>query len=265
MTNQNMRISGLFVSLLCLSACKSDKEKLIIGKWNAAQLVECEEVVPINTSLVNLEFKDNGTYVFNSTLNVHEEGKFRISNEYLYTQDKLKTNAGEKAVFIKSISTDSLVLQMSYKGKDQWLTLMKEGVTIMKDNTVDLKDIVEQKKQDLDSFYSENKLITENKVQDLEKMGTPNASSPAGEAASAIAAGKMLTEALKPKAEVKKAEKEPEKKFDTKEETYAKREALRKKEEAKQKEDERRRYENYMDRERDRKREEAKRKAAKKK
>jgi hypothetical protein len=261
-----MRISGLFVSLLCLSACKSDKEKLIIGKWNAAQLVECEEVVPINTSLVNLEFKDNGTYVFNSTLNVHEEGKFRLSNEYLYTQDKLKTNAGEKAVFIKSISTDSLVLQMSYKGKDQWLTLMKEGVTIMKDNTVDLKDLVEQKKQEMDSFYSENKLITENKdqLQGMEKMPTSNTPNTGGGAAATIAAGKILTEALKPKVEEKKAEKEPEKKFDTKEEAYAKREALRKKEEAKQKEGERRRYENFMDRERDRKKEEAKRKAAKK-
>jgi hypothetical protein len=264
-----MRISGLFISFLFLSACQSDKEKLLVGRWNAAQMVECEEVVPINTSLVNLEFRKNGTYVFNSTLNVHEEGKYRLAHDYLYTQDKIKTNAPEKAVFIKAISSDSLVLQMSFKGKDQWLTLMREGVTIMNDNTIELKDIVEQKKQEMDSFYAENKLITENKDQlnNLAKMPTSSTPNTEGGAnvAGAVAAGKILTDALKPKIEEKKVDKTPEKQFDTKAEAYAKREALRKREEAKQKEDERRRYENYMDRERDRKREEAKRKAAKKK
>ena len=261
MSIQNMRIQGLFVSLLFLSACKSDKEKLLIGKWNATQLVECEEVVPINTSLVNLEFKQNGTYIFNSTLNIHEEGKFRLSNDYLYTHDKIKTNAGEKAVFIKSISADSMVLQMSLKGKDQWLTLMKEGVTIAENNTLELKDI-EQKKQELDSFYVQNELITQNKdqLQNMAQMETTNSPITNGSIPAAIAIDKIIKEVPKPKAEEKKTEKEPEKKFDTKAEAYAKREALRKREEAKQKEDERRRYQNYIDREKDRKREEAKRK-----
>lgn len=259
-----MRIPGLFVSFLLLSACKSDKEKLLVGKWHAVQLVECEEVIPINTSLVNLEFKPNGHYVFNSTLNIHEEGKFRLSGEYLYTQDKVKSKALEKAVLIKSLSPDSMVLQMNFKGKDQWLTLMKEGVTVLENNTVDLKDI-EIKKEEMDSFYVQNEFITNNKeqLQEMEMMDMSNGNNPANIEGAIISsnAGKEL---LKPKIAEKKSDKMPEKKpektFDTQAEAYAKREALRKREEAKQKEIERRRYENYMAREKDRKREEAKRK-----
>ena len=263
-----MRIPGLFVSFLLLSACKSDKEKLLVGKWHAVQLVECEEVIPINTSLVNLEFKPNGQYVFNSTLNIHEEGKFRLSGEYLYTQDKVKNKALEKAVLIKSLSPDSLVLQMNFKGKDQWLTLMKEGVTILENNTVDLQDI-EFKREEMDSFYVQNELITDNKeeLENMEMMDMSDGNNMANTEGGLLPSGMSSNagkELLKPKVVEKKAEKtpekKPEKKFDTQAEAYAKREALRKREEAKQKEDERRRYENYIAREKDRKREEAKRK-----
>ncbi len=256
-----MRIPSLFVSFLLLSACKSDKEKLLVGKWNAVQLVECEEIVPINTALVNLEFKPNGQYIFNSTLNIHEEGKFRLSGEYLYTQDKVKNNAPEKAVLIKSISPETIVLQMNYKGKDQWLTLMKEGITLIENNSVDINDI-EQKKEEMDSFYVQNELITNNKeqLQQMDMMETSDGSDTEGGLSNPILDNKLPLILPKTKVEEKKVEKAPEKKFETKAEAYAKREALRKREEAKQKEDERRRYENYIAREKDRKREEAKRK-----
>ena len=262
-----MRTSSLFISLLLLSSCKSDNEKLLIGKWNAAQLVECEEVVPINTTLVNLEFRHNGTYVFNSTLNVHEEGRYRISNNYLYTHDNIKPNSPEKAVLIKSISEDSLILQMSFKGKDQWLTLMKEGVVLAENNTLDLKSI-EQRKQEMDSFYLQNGMITQNPqaVDSLPQMET--GTMPTTETAIAMAAAKAIKEAPKP--EEKKVEKEPAKKFETKEESLNKQAALRKKEADKQKDEDRRRYENYMAREKDRKlaqrkMEEAKKEADRKK
>jgi hypothetical protein len=245
-----MRTSSLFISLLLLSACKSDSEKLLIGKWNASQLVECEELVPINTTLVNLEFRHNGTYVFNSTLNVHEEGKYRISGNYLYTHDNLKPNAPEKAVLLKAISEDSLVLQMSFKGKDQWLTLMKDGVVLAENNTLDLKSI-EQRKQEMDSFYLQNGMITQNPqaVDSLPQMET--GVMPTTEAGIAMAAAKAIKEAPKP--EEKKVEKEPVKKFETKEESLDKQAALRKKEADKQKDEDRRRYDNYMAREKDRK------------
>ncbi len=116
----------LFV-LGALVSCQSENERQIVGKWEAAQLRECDDVVPIQTALVNMEFKKNGEYVFNSTLNVHEEGKFRLKKNFLYTTNRLRDNPSEKVVLIQSFSTDTLILQMNFKGKDQWLTLIREG------------------------------------------------------------------------------------------------------------------------------------------
>jgi hypothetical protein len=116
----------LFV-LGALVSCQSENERQIVGKWEAAELRECDDVVPIQTALVNMEFKKNGEYVFNSTLNVHEEGKFRLKKNFLYTTNRLRDNASEKVVLIQSFSIDTLILQMNFKGKDQWLTLIREG------------------------------------------------------------------------------------------------------------------------------------------
>ncbi len=109
------------------TSCQSEKERQLVGKWEAAQLRECEDVIPIQTALVNMEFKKNGEYVFNSTLNVHEEGKFKLRKNFLYTTNRLKETNQEKVVLIQSFSADTLVLQMNFKGKDQWLTLIREG------------------------------------------------------------------------------------------------------------------------------------------
>lgn len=119
----------LVAIVLAFMACKSEVEKQIIGKWQAAQLKECEDVVPIQTELVNIEFSANGKYVFNSTLNVKEDGTYRINKNYLFTLDKLRKNAAEKAVLIKQLTADTLILEMNYKGKDQWLTLVREGAS----------------------------------------------------------------------------------------------------------------------------------------
>lgn len=119
----------LLCVLLFFISCKSENERRIVGKWQAAQLMECDNLVPIQTELVDIEFLSNGKYIFHSTLNVKEEGNYRIKKNFLFTQDKLREKAVEKAVLIKSIDTDTLVLQMSYKGKDQWLTLIREGVS----------------------------------------------------------------------------------------------------------------------------------------
>jgi hypothetical protein len=111
---------------LLISACKSEKEKQLVGKWEAAKLVECEANVAFQTNLVNIEFKENGKYIFNSTLNVHEEGDFHLEDDYLLMKDKLKPTNTEKVVLIKNLTKDTLVLEMNYKGKEQFLTLKKE-------------------------------------------------------------------------------------------------------------------------------------------
>lgn len=119
----------LGTALLFFIGCKSENERRIVGKWQALQLMECDNIVPIQTELVDIEFMSNGKYIFHSTLNVKEEGIYKIRKNFLFTQDKMREKAPEKAVLIQSIEDDTLVLQMSYKGKDQWLTLVKEGVS----------------------------------------------------------------------------------------------------------------------------------------
>ena len=122
-----IKITAFFLLILTASACKSEKERAILGKWNAAKLTECDEIIPIANTLVNIEFKSNGRYIFNSTLDVHEEGTYKIKKNYLYTLDEVREKATEKIVLIKRISADTLVLEMNYKGKEQWLTLIKDN------------------------------------------------------------------------------------------------------------------------------------------
>ncbi|MDZ7880403.1 MAG: hypothetical protein U5L45_22190 [Saprospiraceae bacterium] len=117
----------IFVILSIFFSCKSESERRIVGKWEASELRECDDVVPIQIALVNMEFKDNGEYVFNSTLNIHEEGKFRLRKNFLYTTNNLKDKPSEKVVLIQTFTTDTLILQMNFKGKDQFLTLVREG------------------------------------------------------------------------------------------------------------------------------------------
>ena len=80
----------------------------------------------IQNQLINLEFRNNNTYIFNSTLNTHEEGVFSINKSYLTLQDKIKANAKSRTLLIKKIDNDSLVIQMNNKGLDQYLTLMHD-------------------------------------------------------------------------------------------------------------------------------------------
>ena len=50
-----------------------------------------------------------------------------MKKNLLYTSNRLRDNATEKVVLIQSFTADTLVLQMNFKGKDQWLTLVREG------------------------------------------------------------------------------------------------------------------------------------------
>jgi hypothetical protein len=116
----------LIVFSISSQSCRNAMERQATGKWFAAQLIECDDLIPIQREQVNLALNNDGTYVFNSTLNVHEEGKFRIRNNYLYTLNRLSDNAKEKIVRIARLSNDSLELEMNYRGREQFLTLIKE-------------------------------------------------------------------------------------------------------------------------------------------
>jgi hypothetical protein len=253
-----MRIFIFSISLLGFVACKSDKEKRIVGKWNAIHLMECDEIVPINTSLVNLEFKSNGKYIFNSTLNIHEEGNYRISDTYLYTHDKIKNNALEKAVKINSINDDSLVLEMNYKGKEQWLTLMKEDANVARAKQEEVKQEAAAA-----TALGTAALAAEEKKAEKKVEIAPNT-----EGGHTVAvADKKIPEPPKPTEKPKDQATIDREKY----EAYMKREADRKKEEAQKKPAEkpkdqatidREKHDAYLKREADRKKEEAQKKAS---
>ena len=115
-----------FVCTTLSLACRNKTERMLEGKWYAAKLLECDDVIPIQNNLINLEFRDNNTYIFNSTLNTHEEGSFTVDRNYLILQDKIKANAKNRTLLIKKIDSDSLVIQMNNKGLDQFLTMVRD-------------------------------------------------------------------------------------------------------------------------------------------
>ncbi len=110
-----------------LVGCRSDIEKKLQGKWFAAQLIECEDIVPIEREKVNLEITSGGKYIFNSTLNVHEEGNYQVKDSFLLTHDQIREGATPKTVKIAYINSDTLQILMKYKGKDQLLTLLRDA------------------------------------------------------------------------------------------------------------------------------------------
>lgn len=245
-----MRLTGLFVLLLSVSACKSDKEKAIVGKWNADNLVECDDVVPIVANLVNIEFKSDGRYIFNSTLNIHEEGTYQIKKNHLFLQDRIRDKAVEKIVLITKLTADSLVLEMNFKGKEQWLTFVKEKISTPKPDKT---------KAHKDSF------IVSKPVNNNASIAPTSITSSEGAVKEEI---KPIKTEEKPKAETvntvkkeePKVEKKPEPKVLTKLEAYRKREAQRQEEEADRKNEEKKRRDAYFKREAQRKKEEAERK-----
>ena len=243
-----MRLTALFVLLLSVSACKSDKEKAIVGKWNADNLVECDDVVPIVANLVNIEFNSDDRYIFNSTLNIHEEGTYKIKKNHLFLQDKIRDKAVEKIVLITKLTSDSLVLEMNFKGKEQWLTFVKENISTPKpDKTEGSKDSVIASKtgnhNTTTAIASNAGAAKEEQIQAIKVEDKPK------------------VEPVKDvKKEEPKVEKKPEPKPLTKLEAYRKREAQRQAEEADRKNEEKKRRDAYFKREAQRKKEEAERK-----
>ena len=130
----------IFINALFLTACKNKTETALEGKWYASKLLECDAVIPIQNNLINLEFRPNRTYIFNSTLNTHEEGTYTLYNNYLILQDNIKAGSKSRTLLIKKIDADSLVIQMNNKGLDQYLTLMhdfKKALTVEDSSTLE--------------------------------------------------------------------------------------------------------------------------------
>ncbi len=113
-------------TILFFTTRKSIYERGLTGRWYAAKLTECDKEIAINSSAINLEFKSNGTYIFNSTLNIHEEGVFKVKGKIITLQDKIRTKAPIRNLLISILQKDSLLLGMNNKGLDQSLLLIRD-------------------------------------------------------------------------------------------------------------------------------------------
>jgi hypothetical protein len=221
---------------LLISACKTEKEKQLVGKWEATKLVECEADVPFQTELVNIEFLPNGKYVFNSTLNVHEEGDFHLEDDYLIMQDRIKAGSSQKVVLIKDITTDTLILEMNYKGKEQFLTLTKDVKKPVLAQNISLKD---SSKAVISTSNSESLPIASSNTEGTTKTVVSMPSSSNGVDNTEV---KKATE-IKPSVEIKKEEVVSEA------EAYRRREAKRREEIADREREEKDKRAAYLERE----------------
>jgi hypothetical protein len=99
----------LFI-LFLMVGCKSKLEKSLVGKWYAISLNECGDLKPIQTNIVNLELKSNGNYIFNSTLNVHEEGVYKVEKNLLLFKDMLNVSPTPK-ILRQDVGVDTTLLK----------------------------------------------------------------------------------------------------------------------------------------------------------
>ncbi len=100
-----------------LGACANIQEKKLLGKWQAASLMEDGMPIPVPPSEIGFEFFEKGYYHFRSTLNYREAGIFSVSGGLLYTMDTINEASTEKSVQILNLTTDSLFLKMNDEGK----------------------------------------------------------------------------------------------------------------------------------------------------
>ena len=113
------------VALTVFTACTTYKDHLLLGEWQAIQLLE--EGKPLEIDIDEIRLKFNGSaYTFNSTLNYKEAGSYFVDDSYLFTTDTVNLASTEKAVEIVSLTNDTLVLKMRDRGKERLLKLHKK-------------------------------------------------------------------------------------------------------------------------------------------
>ena len=108
-----------------LASCASLKDDLLLGDWQATEIIEEGKALPVNVEEIKLSFKGEDFYLFNSTLNYKEAGSYFLDSKYLFTTDTVNHASTEKAVEVIKLTQDSLVLKMNDSGKERLLRLSK--------------------------------------------------------------------------------------------------------------------------------------------
>ncbi len=115
----------ILCSLFFLVACKDIGKQKLLGKWQAAAILEDGMPMPVPVNVVGFEFFPNGFYHFRSTLEYKEAGTFDVKGSYLFTLDTINEASTQKSVQILQVTEDSLFLKMNAEGKEQVIKLFK--------------------------------------------------------------------------------------------------------------------------------------------
>ena len=95
------------------------------GRWQAGTVVEEGVPLQIDPTAVGFEFAAPGSYVYRSTLNYREAGRYRIEDDLLVTTDTTQAGAVAKRVQILQLTPDSLYLGMNDAGKARTMYLYR--------------------------------------------------------------------------------------------------------------------------------------------
>lgn len=110
---------------LLLLSCNSTNEVELVGNWQAFEVLEEGELLPVNYKEIKFSFHADESYKYFSTLNYREAGSYFVEKPYLYTRDTLNQASSEKAVEIIKLTPDSLFLKMNEGNKQRILKLAK--------------------------------------------------------------------------------------------------------------------------------------------
>jgi len=119
------KLSFVLLLLCFLFSCSPVDDDLLIGEWQASELLEEGKALDVDLQEITLSFSDEN-YYYTSTLNYRESGSYFINERYLFTVDTLNRASSEKAVEVQMLSADSLHLRMQEGGKERLLKLVKK-------------------------------------------------------------------------------------------------------------------------------------------
>ena len=109
-----------------LVGCKSEySNRQLAGRWVAISLTEENVAVAADLSQVWMEFTEKGGYKFHSTLNIVEEGRFRLHRKLLVRQNVAVPDEPEKAVELVWVHRDSMMIGMREGEKTRLLTMKR--------------------------------------------------------------------------------------------------------------------------------------------
>ena len=111
---------------MCLFfACGEREDQLLLGEWQATQVLEAGDSLKLNPAEVGFLFRPDNRYTFRSTLRYEEAGTWRYTEGFLMAQDTTRPNTPERVVAVEKLTPDSLEIRMLSDGKERWLTLLK--------------------------------------------------------------------------------------------------------------------------------------------